>query len=45
MTQSLEAEIVAWLSPLGERTINTACAHVVLAPDRALKFKRHDDLG
>ena len=45
MTRALEAEIVAWLAPLSERTIDTACAHVFLAPDRALKMKRHDDLG
>ena len=45
MKSALEAEIVAWLSPLSERTIDTACAHVFLAPDRALKLKRHDDLG
>lgn len=45
MTQALEAEIVAWLAPLSERTIDTACAHVFLATDRALKMKRHDDLG
>ena len=45
MTRALEAEIVAWLAPLSEATIDTACAHVFLAPDRALKLKRHDDLG
>ncbi len=45
MKSPLEIEIVAWLSPLSERTIDTACAHVFLAPDRALKMKRHDDLG
>jgi len=45
LRRTLEAEIVAWLSPLSDRTIDTACAHVFLAPDRALKMKRHDDLG
>jgi aminoglycoside phosphotransferase family enzyme/predicted kinase len=45
LKSALEAEIVAWLSPLSERTIDTACAHVFLGPDRALKLKRHDDLG
>ena len=45
MTHPLEAEIVAWLSPLSDRTIDTACAHVFLTADRALKLKRHDDLG
>ena len=45
MTHPLEAEIIAWLSPLSDRTINTACAHVFLTADRALKLKRHDDLG
>ena len=41
----LEAEIVAWLGGDSERTIDTACAHVFLRPDMALKVKRHDDLG
>jgi aminoglycoside phosphotransferase family enzyme/predicted kinase len=45
LNSELEAEIIAWLSPLSERTIDTACAHVFLASDRALKMKRHDDLG
>lgn len=36
---------MGWLTPLSERVIDTACAHVFLAPDRALKLKRHDDLG
>lgn len=45
MRPALEAEIVAWLTPLSERIIDTACAHVFLAPERALKMKRHDDLG
>lgn len=41
----LEAEIIAWLGPQSERTIDTACAHVFLQPDRALKVKRQQDLG
>ena len=45
MTSRLEAEIVGWLSAASERTIDTACAHVFLQPDRALKLKRHEDLG
>ncbi len=45
MTAGLEAEIVGWLSAASERTIDTACAHVFLQPDRALKLKRHEDLG
>lgn len=45
MTHPLEAEIVAWLSPLSQRTIDTACAHVFLTADSALKMKRHDNLG
>ena len=45
MTEALEAELVAWLKPGSERQIDTACAHVFLRPDRALKIKRHDDLG
>ena len=40
-----EAEIVAWLAARSERQIDTACAHVFLAGDRALKVKRHADLG
>jgi aminoglycoside phosphotransferase family enzyme/predicted kinase len=42
---TLEAEIVAWLGGQSERQIDTACAHVFLQPDRALKVKRHADLG
>jgi len=45
LTEPLEAELVAWLKPGSERQIDTACAHVFLRPDRALKIKRHDDLG
>ena len=45
MTSALEAELVAWLSAGAEKTIDTACAHVFLGPERALKIKRHDDLG
>ena len=45
MIAGLEAEIVGWLSAASERTIDTACAHVFLQPDRALKLKRHEDLG
>ncbi|HEX7943082.1 MAG TPA: AAA family ATPase [Phenylobacterium sp.] len=41
----LEAELVAWLGRDAEKTIDTACAHVFLRPDNALKIKRHDDLG
>jgi uncharacterized protein len=40
-----EAEIVAWLARHSERQIDTACAHVFLQRDRALKMKRHADLG
>lgn len=43
--QPLEAELVAWLARGSERVIDTACAHVFLRPDKALKLKRHDDLG
>lgn len=45
MKSALEAELVAWLGAEAERTIDTACAHVFLSPERALKIKRHDDLG
>jgi aminoglycoside phosphotransferase family enzyme/predicted kinase len=45
LSETSEAEIVAWLAAGADRTIETACAHVFLAPDRALKIKRHDDLG
>jgi aminoglycoside phosphotransferase family enzyme/predicted kinase len=45
LSDAVEDEIVAWLTPLSERRIDTACAHVFLQADRALKVKRHDDLG
>jgi hypothetical protein len=45
LSDASEDEIVAWLTPLSERRIDTACAHVFLTPERALKVKRHDDLG
>lgn len=45
MSDAAEDEIVAWLTPLSDRRIDTACAHVFLQPDRVLKVKRHDDLG
>jgi aminoglycoside phosphotransferase family enzyme/predicted kinase len=45
LSGALEAEIVAWLGAGSERTIDTACAHVFLSRERALKVKRHDDLG
>ncbi|MBI1200329.1 MAG: AAA family ATPase [Phenylobacterium sp.] len=45
MSDAVEDEIVAWLTPLSDRRIDTACAHVFLQPDRVLKVKRHDDLG
>ncbi|WP_293677899.1 bifunctional aminoglycoside phosphotransferase/ATP-binding protein [uncultured Phenylobacterium sp.] len=45
MTGALEAELVAWLGGASDRTIDTACAHVFLSPERALKIKRHEDLG
>jgi aminoglycoside phosphotransferase family enzyme/predicted kinase len=40
-----EAELVAWLEAGSERRIDTACAHVFLQGGRALKLKRHADLG
>ena len=45
MTDPLEAEICAWMGARSERGIDTACAHVFLAPDAAWKMKRHIDLG
>jgi len=45
LSDASEDEIVAWLTPLSERRIDTACAHVFLAADRVLKVKRHDNLG
>lgn len=45
MTQDFEAELVGWLSGQADRVIETACARVFLLPDRALKVKRHADLG
>ncbi|WP_293483734.1 bifunctional aminoglycoside phosphotransferase/ATP-binding protein [Phenylobacterium sp.] len=41
----LEAELMAWFAGRTQRTIDTACAHVFLAPDAAWKIKRHADLG
>lgn len=41
----LEAELIAWFAGRSERTIDTACAHVFLAPEAAWKIKRHADLG
>ncbi|MFL5382738.1 MAG: AAA family ATPase, partial [Longimicrobiaceae bacterium] len=45
MSGALEAEITAWLAAGSERQIDTACAHVFLRRDVALKMKRHADLG
>ena len=45
LSETLEAEIVAWLGGAAEQTIDTACAHVFLGPERVLKIKRHLDLG
>jgi aminoglycoside phosphotransferase family enzyme/predicted kinase len=42
---SHEAELIAWLAARSERVIDTACAHVFLAGETALKVKRHADLG
>ena len=41
----LEAELHAWLAARSDRVIETACAHVFLGPQSALKMKRHKDLG
>ncbi|MFZ5718961.1 MAG: AAA family ATPase [Pseudomonadota bacterium] len=45
MSTPLEDELVGWLKVGSERQIDTACAHVFLRPDAALKIKRHDDIG
>ncbi len=40
-----EAELIAFLSTLAPRRIETACAHVFVGEDTAWKIKRHVDLG
>ncbi|MCG9915733.1 MAG: AAA family ATPase [Phenylobacterium sp.] len=45
MTDPEEVEVAAWLEGQAERRIDTACARVFLAPDRAFKVKRRLDLG
>jgi aminoglycoside phosphotransferase family enzyme/predicted kinase len=45
LSDPVEDEIVAWFTPRSERRIDTACAHVFLQGEVALKVKRHDDLG
>ena len=45
MSDAAEDEILAWLTGTAERRIDTACAHVFLGRERALKIKRHEDLG
>lgn len=42
---SAQAEIEAWLEGQSERVVDTACARVFLAGDRALKLKRPLDFG
>lgn len=36
---------MAWLAGRTDKAIDTACAHVFLAPEAAWKMKRHTDLG
>ncbi|MDX5331682.1 MAG: AAA family ATPase [Caulobacteraceae bacterium] len=40
-----EAQVAAWLEAQSDRRIDTACARVFLAGDRALKIKRRVELG
>lgn len=45
MTDQEEAEVAAWLGGQAERSIETACARVFLAGERAFKVKRRVELG
>ncbi|HMP62806.1 MAG TPA: gluconate kinase, partial [Phenylobacterium sp.] len=45
MNDPEETEIVAWLERQADQRIDTACARVFLAGDRALKIKRRVELG
>lgn len=45
MTDPEEVEIASWLEAQADRRIDTACARVFLAADRALKVKRRVELG
>ncbi|WP_374571461.1 AAA family ATPase [Phenylobacterium sp.] len=45
MTDPEEAEVAAWLGAGADRAIETACARVFLAGDRAFKVKRRVELG
>ena len=45
MTDAEEAEVAAWLAAQSERLIETACARVALAGERAFKVKRRVELG
>ena len=45
MTDPEEAEVASWLEAQAERRIDTACARVFLAPERAYKIKRRVELG
>ena len=45
MTDSQEAEVADWFAGQAQTTIETACARVYLAGERAFKVKRHVDLG
>lgn len=45
MTDAEEAEVAQWFSGQAETAIETACARVYLAGERAFKVKRRVDLG
>jgi len=45
LSESGEAELIAWFEAQSEQRVDTACAHVFLAGATAYKIKRHADLG
>ena len=45
MIAASEAQVAAWLAARSERCIETACARIFLAGDKALKIKRRVNLG
>jgi aminoglycoside phosphotransferase family enzyme/predicted kinase len=42
---TLESDVHAWLAGQAQRVIETSCAHVYLAGERALKIKKPVDMG
>jgi len=45
LTDAEEAEVAAWFAGQADRAIETACARVFLAGERAFKLKRRVELG